>query len=70
MKNHKEWTEKTSQSSYLIKRIQKIVASIDTDAQVILYGSRARGDFHVTSDWDFLILTGHNLNRSTIIDQR
>lgn len=25
-------------------------------ARVILYGSRARGDFHETSDWDILVL--------------
>ena len=30
---------------------------IDPDAKVILFGSRARDDFHKDSDWDFLILT-------------
>ena len=26
------------------------------DAEVIVYGSRARGDFQPDSDWDFLVL--------------
>ena len=26
------------------------------DAQLLLYGSRARGDYHEDSDWDLLIL--------------
>ena len=30
---------------------------VDPDAKVILFGSRARDDFHKASDWDFLILT-------------
>lgn len=28
----------------------------DRLAKLILYGSRARGDFHAESDWDFLIV--------------
>jgi predicted nucleotidyltransferase len=28
----------------------------DRLAKVILYGSRARGDFHGESDWDFLVV--------------
>lgn len=28
----------------------------DRLAKVILYGSRARGDFHEESDWDFLVV--------------
>lgn len=30
---------------------------VDPFADVILFGSRARGDFHEESDWDILILT-------------
>ena len=32
------------------------VIRLDEDAEVILFGSRARGDFDSDSDWDFLIL--------------
>ena len=32
------------------------IQNIDENAQVILFGSRARGDNRRDSDWDFLIL--------------
>ena len=32
------------------------ILKIDKKAEVILFGSRARGDFKSNSDWDFLIL--------------
>lgn len=40
----------------LLAKIKQIVLTIEPDAQVILYGSRARGDAGIDSDWDFLIL--------------
>jgi len=40
----------------LISKVKKSVRSIDPLARVILFGSRARGDGHPSSDWDFLIL--------------
>ena len=41
----------------LTYRVKRSVKSIDPQAKVILFGSRARGDNNKTSDWDFLILT-------------
>ena len=38
-------------------KVKESIKSIDPDARVILFGSRARGDNKGTSDWDFLILT-------------
>lgn len=38
-------------------RVKTIVRSILPDAEVILYGSRARGDAREDSDWDFLVIT-------------
>jgi len=46
---------KTNKSG-ILKRIKSVVREIDPTAVVILYGSRARGDEHLDSDWDFLIL--------------
>jgi len=41
---------------YIKKRIKANVAEIDPDAEVILFGSQARGDEGSESDWDVLIL--------------
>jgi len=37
--------------------IREYVNAVDPKAEVILYGSRARGDEKPDSDWDLLILT-------------
>lgn len=41
------------------------INSIDIDAQVVLFGSRARGDFNQDSDWDFLILLNQEIDVDT-----
>lgn len=47
--------------------IRQKISEVDPDADVILYGSRARGDNRKDSDWDILILTGYpvDLNKET-----
>jgi uncharacterized protein len=40
----------------VLSRIKTVVKNIDATAEVILYGSRARGDNQPESDWDILIL--------------
>lgn len=42
--------------SELLKRVKAAVLELEPEAQVILYGSRARGTAQPDSDWDFLIL--------------
>lgn len=44
------------------KRIGQIIHDIDPDAEVILFGSRARGESRSDSDWDILILTDYPVN--------
>ena len=39
------------------KRVKSAVLSVEPEAQVILFGSRARGDWNEDSDWDFFVLT-------------
>jgi uncharacterized protein len=38
------------------EKVKQTALSFDENAQVILFGSRARGDYRKDSDWDFLIL--------------
>jgi predicted nucleotidyltransferase len=40
----------------LLVRVKEIVHQYDPRADIILYGSRARGDATPDSDWDHLIL--------------
>ncbi len=39
-----------------------MILQFDPDASIILYGSRARGNYSPESDWDFLILLNRNIN--------
>jgi len=49
--------KKDKTSAFLIEKIKEIVLRYDGDADIILFGSRARGDWDEESDWDFLILS-------------
>ncbi len=44
-------------NSFVVNKVKEIVRRYDEDAEIILFGSRARGDWHEESDWDFLILS-------------
>jgi uncharacterized protein len=41
----------------LFKKVKEVVYSFDPQAKIILFGSRARGDYRKDSDWDFMVLT-------------
>ena len=41
----------------LLNRIKTGIKSKDPNAEIYLFGSRARGDNSTTSDWDILIIT-------------
>jgi predicted nucleotidyltransferase len=40
----------------LLEKIRQAVREVEPDAEIILYGSRSRGDADIESDWDLLIL--------------
>lgn len=46
-------------------RIRQAINEVDPHAEVILYGSRARGDEQVESDWDILVLTDYAVDLKT-----
>lgn len=45
-----------------LQEVKRYVQEIDPQAEVWLFGSRARGDAREDSDWDFLILTDNDLS--------
>jgi predicted nucleotidyltransferase len=44
-------------SAFVINKLKEIVLRYDNNAEIILFGSHARGDWNEESDWDFLILS-------------
>ncbi len=44
--------------------IKQNIGFVDSKAEIILYGSRARGDERNDSDWDILVLTDYPVNLS------
>ncbi len=54
----------------IINEVKQIIYQFDKNAQLTLFGSRARGDYEEYSDWDFLILTDLNESESIKDDCR
>ena len=54
-----------AQKHSISKHIRDYVNKVDPTAEVILYGSRARGEEKKDSDWDILILTNYAATLST-----
>ncbi len=52
-------------SENILQLLKTGIHNIDTNAKIILYGSRARGDNKPDSDWDLLILTTLPENETT-----
>ena len=45
-----------SEKTKILSKIKEYVNEVDTHAEVILFGSQARGEERPDSDWDILIL--------------
>ncbi|NOX45343.1 MAG: nucleotidyltransferase domain-containing protein [Chlorobi bacterium] len=57
-----------NKTKYINQLIRENINMIDPNAEVILYGSRARGDERYGSDWDILVLTDYpvDLNKERV----
>jgi predicted nucleotidyltransferase len=51
-----------TKTQHITQLIRNCINTIDASADIILYGSRARGDERQDSDWDILILTNYAAN--------
>ena len=47
----------------IIQLVKQEVVSIVPNSDIILFGSRARGDYRADSDWDFLILLDEQISK-------
>ena len=45
------------ESKAILNRIKAGISGKDPEAEIYMYGSRARGDHRVDSDWDILVIT-------------
>ena len=43
-------------TKYILQKIKTSVKEVDPQSEVVLFGSRARGEQRSDSDWDILIL--------------
>lgn len=51
-----------AKNTEILLQIKQSIIAIDDSAEVILFGSRARGDNTKESDWDILVLSNKEVN--------
>lgn len=49
----------TTTDKNIAEKIRRKILSLDSTSEIILFGSHARGDSNIDSDWDILILVEH-----------
>jgi predicted nucleotidyltransferase len=54
-----------TKTKHISQLIRHYINAIDPKADIILYGSSARGDERPDSDWDILILTDYSVDLIT-----
>jgi predicted nucleotidyltransferase len=58
--------ERLSMKNELLERVKDAIRGIEPKAEIILYGSRARGDFSEYSDWDFMVLLDEEVGQARV----
>jgi predicted nucleotidyltransferase len=66
MKTYNEIEQRSPGAARLLRRVQEEIHRIVPGAEIILYGSRARGDAGPLSDWDLLVLVDRQLEAGSI----
>jgi predicted nucleotidyltransferase len=70
MKTFEKWAYKSQETASLLKKVQDKVHSLLPGADIILYGSRARLEADLESDWDFLILLNQQPDQQIVAELR
>jgi predicted nucleotidyltransferase len=65
MKTLTQWKDKSSYILNILDLIRNKIYIIVPNSDIILYGSRVRGEAKKYSDWDFLILVDHPVDKKT-----
>lgn len=54
---------------HILDEIKNRIRLVQPDAQIILFGSRARGDANLNSDWDILVLLKKSTNSKSVFEK-
>ena len=58
----KQYKAEDKKEEALSAKVRNAIRKVDPDADIILYGSRARGEADPESDYDLLIVSGEPVN--------
>jgi predicted nucleotidyltransferase len=68
MKPVLQWENSSPHVLHFLHQIQEQVHRLVPDAKIILHGSRVRNEARQDSDWDFLIIAEHPLDKRILTE--